>query len=562
MSALVEYPPLVLFVAALAIAVLPRRAGAVVALAAPLVALAQLVALDGGTTASAGYFSFELTYLRLDDLSAPFAYVFVVAAFLAALYGTSTLTRRERAAAVASAGAGLGVVLAGDLLTLFVMWEVKAVASALLIAGSDTVRRGAAMRYLLVHVLGGSLLLGGIVWQLATGAGLEFGHFERSGAANLVLVAFLLCAAMPPIHAWLPDAYPAASVAGTVFLSAFTTKAAVYALLRGFSGLEVLLYLGVAMAIYGVVFAVIENDIRRLLSYHIVSQVGFMVAAVGVLSEAAVNGSTAHAFAHILYKGLLLMGAGAVIVATGRHRLTDLGGLWRTMPAVFVLTAIGAVSIAGVPLFSGFVSKEIIVDAVRKAEFDLMADALKLASVGTFLSVVGKLLWFTFGGRDRGLRPARVPATMLCAMGLAAAANVVIGLRPGLLYDLLPYPVEYHPFAAQKLSDTIQLLGFTALAFALLIRRVAPSVGYNLDTDWLYRGAPLLIGARLRRARPEGGWAAPLRERGARLAHGAAAAWNARVRSPDAPPATPSTALLGGVLVAAFLVVLVGNLVS
>lgn len=562
MNALVEYPVLVFFVAAAIIAVVPRRVGSIVMLAAPVVALWQLIGLGGSASASVGYFSFELHYLRLDDLSAPFAYVFVVVAFLAALYGTATMDTRERVAAIVSAGCGLGVVLAGDLLTLFVMWEMKAVASALLIAGADGVRRAAAMRYLIIHVLGGSLLLAGIVWQLSTGGGLEFGLFDRSGASNLILVAFLLSAAMPPIHAWLPDAYPSASIAGTVFLSAFTTKSAVYALLRGFSGLEILIYLGVAMAIYGVVYAVIENDIRRLLSYHIVSQVGFMIAAVGVMSEAAVNGATAHAFAHILYKGLLMMGAGAVVLATGRSRLTDLGGLWRTMPWVFVFTGIGALSIAGVPLLSGFVSKEIAVAAVRSAEFDLWADALKLASVGTFLSVVGKLMWFTFGGADRGLRPARVPTTMLVAMGLAAAANVVIGLRPEVLYDLMPHAVDYHAFTAQKLSDNVQLLGFTALAFALLVKRVAPSVGYNLDTDWAYRGAPLLVGARLRAARPDGGWTAPLRRTGSTLTDRVVTTWSGRVPPTDAPPSTPSTAWLGGVLVVVFLVVLVGSLVA
>lgn len=562
MTALLEYPVLVFFVAAAVIAVAPRRVGSVVMLVAPVVALWQLVALGSDASASVGYFTFELNYLRLDNLSAPFAYIFVVIAFLAALYGTATMGTRERVAAIVSAGCGLGVVLAGDLLTLFVMWEAKAVASALLIAGSSATRRPAAMRYLIVHVLGGSLLLAGIVWQLSTGGGLEFGLLERSGAANLILVAFLLSAAMPPIHAWLPDAYPSASIAGTVFLSAFTTKSAVYALLRGFSGLEILIYIGVGMAIYGVVYAVIENDIRRLLSYHIVSQVGFMVAAVGVLSEAAVNGSTAHAFAHILYKGLLMMGAGAVILATGRSRLTDLGGLWRTMPWVFVFTGIGALSIAGVPLLSGFVSKEVAVAAIRSAEFELWADGLKLASVGTFLSVVGKLMWFTFGGPDRGLRPARVPTTMLVAMGLAAAGNVVIGLRPEVLYDLLPHAVDYTPFGAQKLSDTIQLLGFTALAFALLIKRVAPSVGYNLDTDWFYRGAPLVVGARLRSARPDGGWGEPLRRSMAAVGEKVTGEWSERVRPADAPPSTPSTAWLGSVLVVVFLVVLIGNLVA
>jgi multicomponent Na+:H+ antiporter subunit D len=545
-----------------------RRIGGVLMLAAPVVALAQLLAVDRDAPATFGYFGYELTFLRLDDLSAPFAYIFVLVAFLAGLYGLATMGTRERAAALVSAGCGLGVVLAGDLLTLFVMWETKAVASAVLIAGPGATRTGAALRYLLVHVLGGSLLLGGILWHLSTGDSLDFEAFASSGATTLVLVAFLLSAAMPPLHAWLPDAYPSASVAGSVFLSAFTTKAAVYALLRGFSGFEVLIAIGVMMALYGVVFAVIENDIRRLLSYHIVSQVGFMVAAVGVGTAAAANGATAHAFAHILYKGLLFMGAGAVVLATGRSRLSDLGGLARTMPVVFVCTTIGALSIAGVPLLSGFVSKELAVDAVR-AESTWALQALKLASVGTFLSVAVKLVWFTFGGPDRGLRPRPVPATMLVAMGLAAAANVVMGLAPDVLYRLMPDVVDYTPFTAAKLSEIVQLFALTALASVLLLRRLRPTPALTLDTDWSYRGLPLVLGAGLRDVRPGALWGGRIDGAATRL-RGRATVMAGRVRPPLArllgadqgADSTPSSAVLGTVLLGALLVVLARSLVS
>lgn len=550
-----DYPVLPFLLAAALVPVVGRRVGGWLVLGAPVVALAQVAAAGTGRSLTVEYYGYQLTPMRLDELSLPFVVVFVVAAFLAGLFGWTTLGTRERVTALITAGAAVGVVLAGDLLTLFVMWELKAVATTVLITASGAAGAASAGRYLMAHLVGGSLLLGGVLWHLAAVGSLDFGDLTGSPGAALVLLAVLLAAAAPPLHAWLPDAYPSASVTGTVVLAAFTTKAAVYALVRGFSGLDVLVPVGVVMALYGVVYAVLEDDLRRLLSYHIVSQVGFMVAAVGVAGPAAANGATAHAVAHILYKGLLLMGAGAVIMATGRSRLSELGGLGRRMPLVFTCTVIGALSISGLPLFSGFVSKELAVDAVRGTDLGWAVQALKVASVGTFLSVGLKLVWFSFGGPDRGLRPTRLPASVLVALVVGAALNVLIGLRPGLLYDLLPHAVAFQPFVAKQVADTLQLLGLTALVFVWLRDRVRPSPGLSLDVDWVVRGLPLLVRSRLAAARPAGGWSAPVqavRDRTRRLADTAAAAVIDRV-----PAATPSTTALGGVLLAALGVVLV-----
>jgi multicomponent Na+:H+ antiporter subunit D len=565
---LVEHPLLPFLVAAALIPLLPRRAGAAVLLLAPLVALGQILSIDGGATGTVGFFGYELTPIRLDHLSEPFAYVFVAAALAAALFGFRAMTTGERVAASLYAGFGLGVVLAGDLLTLFVMWEVKAVVSAGLIALGGRASSGpAAFRYLLVHVVGGTLLLGGILWHLGAGGSLAFDAFGDHGSATLVLLAFLLSAAVPPLHAWLPDAYPEAGVAGMVFLSAFTTKAAVYALLRGFLGLEALVVVGVIMALYGVVYAVLENDLRRLLGYHIVSQVGFMVTAVGIGTAAAANGATAHAFAHILYKALLLMAAGAVVHATGRRRLSDLGGLSRAMPAVFVLYLVGAVSISGVPFFSGFVSKELVVDAARQDNREIVLHLLKLASVGTFLSVGLKLPWFAFGGRDRGIQLRPVPGTMLGAMAVLAGVNLALGVHPDLLYRLMPFAVDYTPYTASKLAEVTQLLTFTALAFWLLVRKLGGEPSITLDTDWVYRVTPRRLAvaavswdaslAALRSQATSRLDRLPRLPVVSRLGSGAAGERTA----PRTPPVTPTT-LLGTVVLAALVLVLGVSLVA
>jgi multicomponent Na+:H+ antiporter subunit D len=272
-----------------------------------------------------------------------------------------------------------------------------------------------------------------------------------------------------------------------VFLTAFTTKSAVYALIRGFAGTEILVWLGAAMAVYGVVYAVLENDARRLLAYHIISQVGYMVCGVGIGTELALNGSTAHAFAHILYKALLFMGAGAVLTVTGLRKLSDMGGLYKTMPFTLALYMVGAFAISAVPLFSGFVSKAMVVSSAGESHRAAIFLLLTLASSGTFLHTGLKLPYYMFFGKDRGLRAQEPPANMLVAMGLAAAACVLIGVVPALLYSYLPYSVEYAPYTMRHVTATLALLGFTALGFFLLLKHLDPAPIVSLDTDWFYR---------------------------------------------------------------------------
>ncbi|MBM4297394.1 MAG: hypothetical protein FJ143_06595 [Deltaproteobacteria bacterium] len=317
---------------------------------------------------------------------------------------------------------------------------------------------------------------------------------KLSGAAWLMLLGFAVNAAIPPLHAWIADAYPEATPTGSVFLSAFTTKAAVYVLARVFPGADVLLIAGTVMALYGVVFAVIENDIRRILSYHIVSQVGYMVVGIGLGTEAALNGATAHAFAHILYKGLLFMAAGAVIEATGRCRLTELGGLNGPMRWVLVFYMFGALSISGFPLLSGFVSKSLVIYAAELEHRSWAVVLLSVASVGTFLSVGLKLPYFTWFGARRSRAVKAIPRGMYVAMALASAINLAIGIRPELLYGVMPFAVTYRPYSAAHLLESCELLGFTALAFWFYRVQMAAKAALTLDVDWFYRRPALALG--------------------------------------------------------------------
>ncbi|HSW29174.1 MAG TPA: Na(+)/H(+) antiporter subunit D, partial [Longimicrobiales bacterium] len=408
-------PPFVpFFLGALLLPFLPRAVRGWAFLVPPLAALWVLAGLESGTSVTASFLLWELEPLRVDRLALVFGWIFAIAAFLGGVYALHVRDAGEQVSALLYAGGAMGAVFAGDLFTLFVFCEVMAVTSAYLVWARRTeASRASGMRYLYVHLLGGSVLMAGILLHWADTGSLAFGPFQEATTASwLVLVGFAVNAAIPPLHAWLSDAYPEATVTGAVFLSAFTTKTAVYTLARGFWGWEILVPAGVAMALYGVVYAVLADDIRRLLAYHIVSQVGYMVAGVGLGTEMGLNGATAHAFTHILYKGLLFMGAGVVLHATGRSKLSELGGLARYMPWTVALYMIGAFSISGFPLWSGFVSKDITVTAAELLRRENVVLLLQLASLGTFLHTGLKLPYFTWWGPARSYEPAPVPWNM------------------------------------------------------------------------------------------------------------------------------------------------------
>jgi multicomponent Na+:H+ antiporter subunit D len=485
------HPGLLLIFGAWALPLLKGRLKRAAMLLLPGAALAICLALTPGTYGVVSFLGQEVIFGRVDRLSVVFSYVFSLMAFLGMVYALHVEDDSQHVAALTYAGGALGVTFAGDFLSLYVFWELMAISSALLVwQRREASAVAAGFRYLLVHVFGGLILLAGILIHWSQTGSLAFGDMGASygGLAwTLILVSFLLNAAVPPLGAWLPDAYPEATVTGAVFMTAFTTKSAVYVLIRGYAGTELLVWLGAAMAVYGVVYAVLENDARRLLAYHIVSQVGYMVCGVGIGTALAINGATAHAFAHILYKALLFMGAGAVLQMTGARKLSEMGGLYKTMPVTLGLYMVGAFAISAVPLFSGFVSKSMVISAAGEAHLGPVFLMLTLASAGTFLHTGLKLPYYMFFGEDSGLRGQEPPRNMLVAMGLAAVACVVIGVFPGLLYQLLPNAIEYVPYTLQHVTSTLGMLSFTALGFFLLLRHLDPELTVSLDTDWFYR---------------------------------------------------------------------------
>ncbi len=485
------------------------RGGGALMLTGALTSAAMVLNLAPGQSSLLHLGAWDLAPLYVDRLSWLFGLVFTLITVIGSLYAMHVERRREHVAVLVAATGSLLVVFAGDWITLFAGWELITVASAVLIwLGQEDDARGAGLRYLMLHASGGALLLAGIMRTVGQGAGMQVSPLSREQdpvAFWLILGGVAINAAIPPLHAWLTDAYPRASVTASVFLSAFATKTSVYVLIRVFPGADVLVGLGVAMALYGVVYAVLENDIRRLLAYHIVSQVGYMVTGVGLGTALSLDGAAAHAFCHILYKGLLFMGAGAVIHATGRHRLTELGGLAPRMRAVLLLYCVGAVSISGFPLFNGFVSKSMIVSAAAAAGREGVELLLLVASVGTFLHTGLKLPYFVFFGERCDAEVKPVPRNMLAAMAIAATLCFAIGVQPGLLYAWLPFRAGYHPYTSGHVLASLHLLAGTGLAFWWLRDSLGGPKTISLDTDWFYRRPGGRLGVALTQLAARGG---------------------------------------------------------
>ena len=493
-------PPAAIFIiGAFFIPILKGKIKSAFMLFLPVLAFFILINTPEGNHWVFSLLDYNLIFGRIDRLSRVFCYIFILISFIGIIFALKVDDDLQHVAGLTYAGGALGVALAGDFFSLYIFWEIMAVASTFLILARRTTKsQAAAYRYILIHVMGGLFFLAGIVLYVYKNGTTEFGYIGLQGLDSyLIFIGIAVNAAIPPLHPWLQDAYPEATVTGAVFLSAFTTKSAVYVMARTFPGTELLIWLGALMTAIPIFYAVLENDIRRVLAYSLINQVGFMMCGIGIGTQLAINGTVSHAFSHILYKALLFMSVGSVLHVTGKIRCTDLGGLYKTMPLTCLFCMIGAASISAFPMFSGFISKSMIVSAAGYNNLPIIWLILQFASAGVFHHAGIKVPYFTFFGHDSGLRAKEPPLNMLIAMGIAAFLCVFIGIFPQPLYSILPYPVDYVPYTAAHVVGQLQLLMFGALAFTLLILSgYYPSElrAINLDTDWFYRkGSKLAI---------------------------------------------------------------------
>ena len=518
-------PPFVLFfVGAIVVAFTKGTVRKTVVLAVPLIGLVTLWLGAGADVTASGAHNYltldvlgnTLSPFRADKLSLLFGYLFHIAAFIAFVYalhlgdgtpegsvaadvGEDDIIGNARAglqhvSAMLYAGSALGAVFAGDFITLFIFWELLALTSVFLIWARDSKRSYATgFRYLIIHVVSGVLLLSGAMMLAHQTGSIEFNNIglDGNGAAGwILLISFGIKAGFPLAHNWITEAYPESTPTGTVFLSAFTTKVAVYALARGFAGAEPLIFIGTAMTFFPIFFAVLENDLRRVLGYSMINQIGFMVAGIGIGTALAVNGAVAHAFADVIFKGLLFMAMGAVMTMTGRTKGTDLGGLYKTMPITATLCMVGAAAISAFPLFSAFVTKSMIMVAAVEEHHYIVWLFMLFASAGVLEHAGIKIPFFSFFAHDSGIRTKEPPKNMLVAMSIGAVICVLIGVFPSAFYTLLPFEMDYHPYDLRHVTTQLQLLAFGALGFITLVKSgVYPDEkrAVHVDAEVLYR---------------------------------------------------------------------------
>ncbi len=487
-----SFPPgLIMIIGALLIPFLPHIIRQIYMMVLILVS-AYALTLGFGIHSKIEIMDIQFIIFQSDALTLPFAIIFHIAAILNVIYGAHEKDWNQHVAIMSYSGAAIAAVHAGDLLTLFVWWEATAFTSVFLILASKTQRSyKSAFRYILIQVCSGMFLLAGAILLMSETGNAEFKNFDiNSLYGQLIFIAFGIKAAFPLLNGWLQDSYPEASEIGTVALSTFTTKLAIFCFAKSFAGTEILIIIGAIMTFYPIFFAVIENDLRRVLTYSLNNQLGFMIVAIGIGTELAINGAVAHAFAHILYKGLLFMGMGAVLYRVGTCKASELGGLFKFMPITAICTIVGAISISAFPLFSGFVAKSLIMSALGKEGLVFVYFMLLFASAGVLHHSGIKIPFFAFFAHESGIKTKEAPLNMIIAMIIASALCILIGVFPSYFYEILPHQIQYQPYDFSHVVGQLQLLTFAAFAFICLwhFKIYPPELNSTvLNSDWIYR---------------------------------------------------------------------------
>ena len=484
----ISYPVSYLVLGAIAIFLRPNFANTIGILSIISSMLCLLIVSDSQIL-NYKIMSFDNVFYEISDLSFLFCVVFLIIGLFGKIFSFYRENSNEKGYVLLYIASALGVVLSGDFLTLYVFWEAMAITSTFVIWSTrNQLSLDSGNRYIILHLIGGLILLIGLIGLYGQTYDLTIREISlNTWYSWFILIGLLLNAGAPPFSQWIPDAYPEGSYSSSVFLSAYTTKTSVYVLIVTFAGNSILIYIGIYMILYGIVYALLENDIRRILSYSIVNQVGFMIVGIGIGTELAINGTSAHAFSHIIYKGLLLMSAGSVLYVTGKRKCTDVGGLYKTMPITAACGIIGAFAISAFPFTSGFISKSMIVESSYIEGLEIIWYFLLIGSAGVFLHAGIKFPWFVFFHRDKKLEATDPPIFMTIPMVSLSFICIILGIFPNLLYVLLPYSVDYVPYTGNHVVSQLHLLLFSGLAFFMALKYLERTLTITLDIDYLYR---------------------------------------------------------------------------
>lgn len=493
MISLMVHPSFILLLGALITAFIPQKLKKYIVLVSGIISFALALRLTVGTEITVPFIQgLSLVILKVDQLAWIMTIATTFMLLLSLLYGWGEIGHREATWGLVYAGSSCGALLSGSLMMLVIWWEVMAVAAAfMLISRHDKHAVNAGIRYLVIHFFGGNLLLFGVALLAKQGFYLVEPLTRSMGTAYwLVLAGVGVSAGMIPFHAWIVDAYPNASIAGSVLMNSMTTKVASITLLRLFAGEQFLMGMGLLMAFWGVVYALRENHIRRLLSYHIISQVGMIITAVGIGTPLASNAAVALVLGNMLYKGILYMSTGSIYYCTGKQKLTELGHQVKTVPMNACFFFIGALAIAGMPGLMGFACKPMVMAASGEQKMALLSFLLYFASIGTFLSVTMKLGYNMFFGINAApVKKKNAKPMMYAAMAILSLIIIAFGIKPGLFYQYLPWTnaAPYSPYTLDHVLSELQLLLGGLLAFVVLHHLFKVKSGVSLDLDWFYR---------------------------------------------------------------------------
>jgi hydrogenase-4 component B len=439
--------------------------------------------------------------LKVDSLGLVFA-LFASFIWLAStVYAYSYIQHEERRTryhvfSLLTEAACLGIFLAGDFFALFVFFELMGFLAYMLVVHNQTYEaRKAGVKYIFMTVYGGLSLLFGILLYLSYSGGLGFTANHNSAylttsicfvVTGFMMAGFGVKAGMVPLHVWLPLAHPAAPSPASALLSGVMIKAGAYGFFRIVQTLSVpasgegahlaplakhaeaagealphlegslhylhnlgfvIIWLAVLTMVVGMVLALVQDNVKRLLAYSSISQMGFILLGIGVAAYLGPEGGMGlagalyHVVNHAFFKGLLFLGVGAVYYATHQLDMTRLGGLYRKMPFTTLFTCIGGLGIMGMLEFNGFVSKTLLHDAELEAlhlggAWLRAVDIIFVVTAGGTICYIAKLLALTFFGHHRGEADHEIkeaPLPMLLAMGTLAGGVLFLGEFPGLV---------------------------------------------------------------------------------------------------------------------------------
>ena len=471
----------------------PRKLKKIIAVVAPCIAAiyaTYLISLgNAGPILRWPTSNFEINLFKLHDYSGIFCYAFTAAALLNIMFFRQDGNNNNLISIILIyLGSSIAIIFCGDLISLFIFWEIAAISSTAIIMSNDK-HGGPSLRYAYLHILSGVLLLCGIIIQASNAGTMEFtamglgSYVQLNPAQALILTAILINCAAPPFSAWIADSYPVASIYTIGFLSSFTTKFSLFALLNLFPGFQPLLYVGGAMVVYGIIMSLNSNNIQKILCYNIVNQLGMLIAVIS--KKEALAGIAISACCGIIYQSLFFMATGSVIRLTGKDRLISHAGA-TSLNIAKICMIIAGISMAALPFTIGFIGKAIMVDNIY--ENNILYMLLLTSNVGATLCSGIRLPYFLFSQADHSAKTKeKLPPNMQLTMLLGASLCMLIGLYPEVLYGLIPHKMHYKIYSADRIITQLQLILSTAAAFLIFQNILKPKDQYLPDFDWIYR---------------------------------------------------------------------------